>query len=150
MKVRKGFVSNSSSSSFIISDRYNEQEILDWVKAELKNMRKNKIYEAEIDYADYLKQQKCSKEEIDLKVHREIRYFTEKFSDENIDEQVCIHTVKDFNDFDLTDYFGTYLKKNKRAENYYVLYDNDDNFLNYIGESIAEHFNCAEYSLHMG
>ena len=32
MKIRKGFVSNSSSSSFIIDEKYSREEILNFVK----------------------------------------------------------------------------------------------------------------------
>ena len=49
MKIRNGFVSNSSSSSFIISNKYDKEEVIKFVKKVLIRTTEKKIEEVNKD-----------------------------------------------------------------------------------------------------
>lgn len=137
MKKRMGFVSNSSSSSFIISKEYNPEEIKAFVRKNLIAKTEKKIKEVEAKGDDNIF---CNWKEY-------IERLKEDISDENLDYNINVCTVKEFSDeWDLTEWYDL----DGIPEDDLVLYDNDDNVINWISDEIIEKYNVKEYCLHMG
>jgi hypothetical protein len=137
MKKRTGFVSNSSSSSFIISKEYNPEEIKAFVRKNLIAKTEKKIKEVESKGDDNVYSN--WKEYIEM--------LKEDISDENLDYNINVCTVKEFSDeWDLTEWYDL----TEIPEDDLVLYDNDDNVINWISDEIIEKYNVKEYCLHMG
>lgn len=133
MKIRQGFVSNSSSSSFIIrnvnnnelavynkSDKewyvWTAQDVLDWVKSMIK---------------------------------REYKRQNSTISEENLNECVKLDTVEHVKEkLDLPYWYAGCKLVNKDA---WVLYDTVDNFISYeLAKKIIKKFDIGTYDLHMG
>lgn len=137
MKKRMGFVSNSSSSSFIISKEYKPEEIKAFVRKNLIAKTEKKIKEVEAKGDDNIF---CNWKEY-------IERLKEDISDENLDYNINVCTVKEFSDeWDLTEWYDL----DGIPEDDLVLYDNDDNVINWISDEIIEKYNVKEYCLHMG
>lgn len=147
MKIRQGFVSNSSSSSFIIDKKYSKEEILNFVKGimiglftERINALSNKFVSVGINLSgkEY--------DEFAERMNKEIDYFKRNYSEENLDKIITVKKLSDWteDDFDITDYF----KKEDIGDNW-ILFDEDSNYLNWGLEPIIEHFKCDLYYEHM-
>lgn len=156
MKIRNGFVSNSSSSSFIITNDhvYNEkskewkvfrmQDFLDDVKNECRKYKENQVKYAK--RAVQMWNKNPSKEQVQQ--HRD--YMLDKFSEENLDKFIKIfpmHMAKDYLDMDYW-YSGS-----AQSCGLYVVCDTTDN---YIPEKVLyklfKKYNIPEYRYctHMG
>lgn len=161
MKIRQGFVSNSSSSSFIISDNlvYNKvdntydeldaEDILDAVKYEIRKYRDNKIKYAK----RYLKRySSCFKNDptaSDIGVYR--KGIQSWYSDKNIDEEIQVLPLDKAQDIirDLDYWYSKRVLQHGK----YIIFDKSDNFIpEKIARKIVKTFGIPydEYQTHMG
>lgn len=140
MKLRKGFVSNSSSSSFILSSVYDKQEIHDFVKKAFIQETEKRIAKMQQDVADG--------NPIIANWESYINRLKEDMSDKNLEPNINITTVQEYldNEWDLAEWY----EMSNIDKNDLILYDVDDNFLNWIDEQIITRFNVKDYCLHMG
>lgn len=157
MKFRQSFVSNSSSSSFIISDNlvynnvyntYDEldaEDILNAVKYEIRKYRDNKIKYAK----RYLKHYKDEPTAGDISDYR--KGIMARYSDKNIDEEIQVLPLDKAQDvIHNLDYWYS-----KRVLQYgqYIIFDKSDNFIpEKIAQKIIKTFDIPydEYQTHMG
>ena len=132
MKVRNGFISNSSSSCFIISKEFNKDEIINFVKAKyVEEMQK------------HIEETKINKEKWYTNWQDVIRWDEEKIK--QIDEIIEINSIENYlKDWDLDEWFD--IDKLDRED--YILFDNDNNILNWITEIIVEKFDVKNYCPH--
>lgn len=157
MKVRSGFVSNSSSSSFIISDNlvyvkdggfydeYNAEDILEAVKTEIRKYRDNKIKYAK----RYLKHYKDEPTEGDISDYR--KGIQSWYSDKNIDEEIQVLPLDKAQDIihDLDYWYSKRVLQHGK----YIIFDKSDNFIpEKIAQKIVKCFGIPydEYQTHMG
>ena len=157
MKVRSGFVSNSSSSSFIISDNlvyvkdggfydeYNAEDILEAVKTEIRKYRDNKIKYAK----RYLKHYKDEPTEGDISDYR--KGIQSWYSDKNIDEEIQVLPLDKAQDIihDLDYWYSKRVLQHGK----YIIFDKSDNFIpGKIAQKIVKCFDIPydEYQTHMG
>lgn len=138
MKTRIGFVSNSSSSSFIIPNKYTKEEIHDFVKAELFRATKRKIEEIKSRGDDNFV---SNWEEW-------IQSLYDDLKDENLEPNINITTVKEYleNEWDLSEWYNM----EEIQDDDLILYDVDDNYINWISDEIRDKFEVIDYCLHMG
>lgn len=138
MKIRNSFVSNSSSSSFIIPNKYSIQEIKDFVKDALIKATKAKIDEL----------QKRGDDNIISNWRENIEYFKEDIQPENLERNINVTTVKEYldNEWDLAEWYNM----DEIQDDDLILYDVDDNFINWIEKEIRNKFEVIDYTLHMG
>ena len=137
MKIRSSFVSNSSSSSFIINKKFIKEEIKQFVKAQLIKKTLERISEVEKEKETY-----CDNWE------EYIEFLKKDISDENIDYNINITTVQEYldNGWDLSEWYD--LDKLDLSD--WILHDIDDNFINWCSDEIISNFNVDAYCLHMG
>lgn len=157
MKIRSGFVSNSSSSSFIISDNlvyikdggfydeYNAEDILEAVKTEIRKYRDNKIKYAK----RYLKHYKDEPTESDISDYR--KGIQSWYSDKNIDEEIQVLPLNKAQDIihDLDYWYSKRVLQHGK----YIIFDKSDNFIpEKIAQKIVKCFGIPydEYQTHMG
>ena len=138
MKIRNSFVSNSSSSSFIIPNKYSIQEIKDFVKDALIKATKAKIDEL----------QKRGDDNIISNWRENIEYFKEDIQPENLERNINVTTVKEYldNEWDLAEWYNM----DEIQDDDLILYDVDDNVINWIEKEIRNKFEVIDYTLHMG
>lgn len=140
MKYRKGWVSNSSTSSFIIPSTYDKDEILTFVKATLVNETIKKIERIEADIKSGKPTWSNAKEYIER-----LRYeMTPAF----LDQHIKVATVKAYND-EWADLYE-WIEHGGFSEDDWVLYDTDDNVINWIEEEIVARYKVIDYCTHMG
>ena len=134
MKIRKGFVSNSSTSSFILPNKYDKTEIVEFVKSKIIEITKN--------YIEIAKRNKTE----DLKSY--INTLKEDILPEVLDNQINVKTVQEYQKEwdDLQEWYN--LENIKDTD--LVLYDTEDNFLNRITDNILEKYEVISYCTHMG
>ena len=157
MKIRSSFVSNSSSSSFIISDNlvynnvyntYDEldaEDILNAVKYEIRKYRDNKTKYAK----RYLKHYKDEPTEGDISDYR--KGIMTRYSDKNIDEEIQVLPLDKAQDVicDLDDWYSKRVLQHGK----YIIFDKSDNFIpEKIAQKIVKCFGIPydEYQTHMG
>lgn len=157
MKIRSGFVSNSSSSSFIISDNLvydkesktycecNAEDILEMVKYEIRKYRDNKIKYAK----RYLKHFKDEPTAGDISNYRQGVLAT--YSDEEIDEEIQVLPLNEAQKVigDLGYWYSGYVLQHGK----YIVFDKSDNFIpEKIARKIVKCFDIPydEYQTHMG
>lgn len=153
MKIRNGFISNSSSSSFIISKEYNKEDIMKYVKEQtLKGAVQYLLNDIKYtltskDYTSYTMEERVESCKRDL--DRFLRNYSEKEFN-----QIKISKVKEMfrsnnedADFDISEWY-----ENLKADNDdWIVYDEYDNFIpDNAGKKIIEKFKCIDYNLHMG
>lgn len=157
MKIRSGFVSNSSSSSFIISDNvvYNEvynvydevdaEDILNAVKYEIRKYRDNKIKYAK-RYLKHYKDEPTEGEISDYRKGVQVRY-----SDKNIDEEIQVLPLDKAQD--IVNDLDYWYSKRVLQRGKYIIFDKSDNFIpEKIAQKIVKTFGIPydEYQTHMG
>ena len=157
MKIRQGFISNSSSSSFIISDNlvynnvynaYDEldaEDILNAVKYEIRKYRDNKIKYAK----RYLKHYKDEPTADDINNYR--KGIIARYSNENIDEEIQVLPLDKVEDV-IHDLDYWYSKRVLQLGEY-IIFDKSDNFIpEKIARKIVKCFGIPydEYQTHMG
>lgn len=157
MKIRSSFVSNSSSSSFIISDNlvYNKvynaydeldaEDILNAVKYEIRKYRDNKTKYAK----RYLKHYKDEPTEGDISDYR--KGIMTRYSDKNIDEEIQVLPLDKAQDVirDLDYWYSKRVLQHGK----YIIFDKSDNFIpEKIAQKIVKYFGIPydEYQTHMG
>lgn len=135
MKIRNGFVSNSSSSSFIISGNENAEEVLSYVETLYKTRTEEQIkqykeYEGSIDYSNL------------------VSYLEKTLSKDFVDKNILVETVEQYQKHwaDLEEYFSEEECFNPAN---LVLYDLEDNMLNWLDEEIENKFCVIDRCLHM-
>ena len=162
MKVRNGFVSNSSSSSFIIdnmledengayrdlykedkkeggyyADRWTVDDIKAWVKLQIKKDLEKEYSRAKngLDSGDY-SEYDCNRIKADLE------YF-----DEHADEEIYMEPTEHCTSTDFNYWYPGYLK----ASWNYILGCKSDNFIpDRVCKKIIKKFDVYHYDLHMG
>ena len=129
MKIRQGFVSNSSTSSFILPYDTDKEKVLKFCKERLKKSFEHRI--------ERLKETKFISNWED-----NIRWLQEDI--DNLDKTVKICAIKDY-EWDLSEWFNL----DDFCGIDLVLYDEDDNILNCITEEIVENFKVLDYKTHI-
>jgi len=146
MKLRNGFVSNSSSSSFIIDDKFSKEEILSFVKGLLIGRGSERLWNLSqkkpslcLPSREYEEKAKVWKEEYNR--------IQSDYTKETLDKVVAVKKLSEWDedDFDLTEYYNL----DKINPSSWVLYDTDSNYLNWSTDEIIEYFNCKNYCEHM-
>lgn len=130
MKIRKGFISNSSSSSFILPRDIDINEVKEFCKNTLIKETEKVIKKVEKTHLP------SNWEEYNARLKEDIK-------PENLERNINIKKVKDI-DWDLSEWFS-----NLDPEDY-VLYDEDDNYLNWIDSQLIRKYHIERYVLHMG
>lgn len=155
MKIRKGFVSNSSSSSFIIDSKYSKDEILSFAK----QITRETAIDKTLQDVDYILKDNATKynyasepwAERQVRAIRDIISLGSKYDDRYLNSNIRISTVdklktEEHPDINLDEWYNTDLN----AEDY-VLYDTYDNFIpDGACEKIINKFKCTVYNTHMG
>ena len=131
MKIRKSFVSNSSSSSFILPEGVDTEEVLSYCKKEIAE-----CFSQRIDEIKMLKDKYCSNWE-DV-----IGYYQEDIK--NLSDTIKICQVKDCW-LDISEDIGD----GKYTQDSLILYDTEDNILNCIYEKIVEKYGVKYYACHI-
>lgn len=133
MKVRNGFVSNSSSSSFIINCDFNDVAVA---------YNKNYGYHEEWTPNDILNWVKSM-------VKREYKREGRNLSEDFINENIKIGTVKELSEeLDLPYWYAGRLL---HYDSDFVVYDTCDNLISdEVGKKIAKKFDVRAYEMHMG
>ena len=133
MKIRQGFVSNSSSSSFIITN-VNNNEVTVYNKRE----KDFEVWTAQ-DILDWVKSM----------IKRECKRNNENISDASIDKWIKIDTVSNVKEkLNLSYWYAGYQIQDD--ENL-VLYDTVDNFISdELSDKICKKFDIKYYHPHMG
>lgn len=130
MKIRKGFISNSSSSSFILPKGIDINEVKEFCKNTLIKETEKVIKKVEKTHLP------SNWEEYSARLREDIR-------PENLERNINIKKVKDI-DWDLSEWY-----RELNPEDY-VLFDEDDNYLNWINEQLIRKYHIERYVLHMG
>ena len=157
MKIRNGFISNSSSSSFIISGKYDAEKILKFAKeqsykSEIKSVVDYTLFDV---YSKYNKKSRPIAERIKHAKESLDRIACE-YNEKELDENIKITTVGEMkrsnnsnSDFDIEDWYENTISN--FADTDLVLYDLYDNYIPYdAGEKIIKKFNPIDYNTHMG
>ena len=130
MKIRNGFISNSSSSSFVIDKVHSKNIILKFTKelfVKRSKERIDKILKSKNNYCDNY---------LDV-----VQYIKNDIT--NIDKLIKIEPIKDIK-WDLSEYFDL----NTLDKDDWLLYDTEDNILNWLDEEIELRFNVKDRILH--
>ena len=131
MKIRNCFVSNSSSSSFVLPDNLNKQEVLEFCKEKITNVLKMNI-----SYIEEMRGCYCSNWKELIAIYNE--------DIENLDKNIEILPYKSIG-WDLSEYFDT----TKFNPDTLILFDNDDNLLNTIKDDIIGKYKVIDYACHI-
>lgn len=157
MKIRSSFVSNSSSSSFIVSNNvvydnvdktyyeYDAEDILETVKDEVRKYRDNQIKYAK-RYLKHYKDEPTAGEISDYRKGVQAQY-----SDENIDEE--IHVLPPDKAQDIIGDLDYWYSKRVLRHGRYIIFDKSDNFIpEKVARKIVKIFGIPydEYQTHMG
>lgn len=161
MKVRNGFVSNSSSSSFIIDscdlynfktgEDYTPEDIFYQVKKMIQKYRDNGIKNARKEAEKAVEEYK--KWDYDTTVEEQLKSIIqhyERFSDDAIDSYIKVAYIKDENDDNWLDYWYA---KRSLSDNNIIIMDTVDNFISEkLAKKIIKKYNVGDrdYHLHMG
>lgn len=162
MKVRQGFVSNSSSSSFIIEgtwirhprsgrdENITIESVKKYVYQAIRQWRNKGIRKAEkyITSEPYYKG--LTKKELHDKIENEKRYY-EYRNDKALEKEISIKPFKKAKK-DLEGWYDSRVLNNMLMEAI-VIQDHSDNFIpETVAKKIIKHYDISEdeYNLHMG
>lgn len=162
MKVRQGFVSNSSSSSFIIEgtwirhprsgrdENITIESVKKYVYQAIRQWRNKGIRKAEkyITSKPYYKG--LTKKELHDKIENEKRYY-EYRNDKALEKEISIRSFKKVKK-DLEGWYDSRVLNNMLMEAI-VIQDHSDNFIpETVAKKIIKHYDISEdeYNLHMG
>lgn len=155
MKIRNGFVSNSSSSSFIISDsylydaeknsyvEYSEEDFVFEMKQMIKRWKKNRIKN---DKAKLRQDPNYQGEKLEKVLNEVVDYYEKRWSDSELNEGITCVKI----DTELLDDLAYFYPKNCLSENYLVL-QGADNLIPYsVANKFVRRFGIDDYNMHMG
>lgn len=162
MKIRQGFVSNSSSSSFIIEgtwirhprsgrdENITIESVKKYVYQAIRQWRNKGIRKAEkyITSEPYYKG--LTKKELHDKIENEKRYY-EYRNDKALEKEISIKPFKKVKK-DLEGWYDSRMLDNMLMEAI-VIQDRSDNFIpETVAKKIIKHYDISEdeYNLHMG
>lgn len=157
MKIRNGFVSNSSSSSFIIDGKYNSNKVLEYAKEQTRIAAIDRF----LDDAEYtLKDEGHTKykyestpwTERQLSVIKDVLSLDYRYSDRLLNDDIRIKTVGELRRLDEPDInIDEWYEGYDIPDDALVLYDIYDNFIpEEACEKIIKKFKCEIYNTHMG
>lgn len=162
MKVRNGFVSNSSSSSFIISGSKKPRDVFEYAKKQTLQA----IIEHTLNDVEFVLKGGCEKygkkpesieervAEVDLMLNRLIKDYN--YYLKTVNKDIKISTVREMkrsvnnnSDFNIEEWYEGSM--DKFADNDIVLYDTYDNFIPYRAcDKIIKKYKPIDYNTHMG
>ena len=138
MKIRSGFVSNSSSSSFIIDN----------IDKDIKD-----VFIKDKDTKEYLCEEWTKDDIIDWitsMIKREGKRNNEEITKEDIKENISLYNLSDevIKEYDLTFWYAG--RELQFPEQKWLLYG-EDGYISYeLAKKIIKKFNVNSYHLHMG
>ena len=147
MKIRQGFISNSSSSSFIIGNETDKEKILKDVKAMMKRYKNRRVKEIKKHFEE--NPYNWTPEKLEEELQRSIVMVEGRYSDEWLDAYVHVDTIKDCSEKVDLDYWhaGCYLA----YPNELVIYDDMDNYIpEKVAEKIVKKYYVKSACTHMG
>lgn len=149
MKIRQGFVSNSSSSSFIISSEYDKDTVLQYAKEQARYA----AIERFIADAKYILKDKDNHygtwEERQLYVLKKLVYLGDRYDDPRLCS-IDITTVGELKNKECPPFCIDEWYSNLKDTDL-VLFDYSDNFIpEEACEKIIKKFKCENYNTHMG
>ncbi len=138
-KFRQGFVSNSSSSSFILNDTfYTKEEVKKYLYKVLKNYAKKQIKY----YEERLKQEPDKQW-----ITNYLNNYKAMLDDEYLDKHIKIETIKDL--YQDLEYWYSPRALSERED--LVIMDDIDNFIpEEVAKKIIKKYFVYDYCLHMG
>lgn len=139
MKIRQGFISNSSSSSFIIQKFYDKEEVKKYLYTILKNYANKEIKSIQERFDNG----KITQKEYEWLYGHYTMYSDNKY----LDEYIKIGTIKEYMQ-DLEYWYAPYILNHKDD---LVVQDYVDNFIpEEIAKKLIKKFEIRDYNLHMG
>lgn len=140
-KVRNGFVSNSSSSSFLVHSA--ELSSIEYIKEFVFDEMK-KYFKEQIEYLQKDIQELGNG--INNWRSNLLNYYIEMLKDENLDKNLFFGTTEEY----MSDIINWY-KIHDINEAEYVIMDIYDNFIpDEVAKKIIDKFYIRDYNLHMG
>lgn len=152
MKIRNGYVSNSSSSSFIISGENNPKSVLEYARRQTYKAEVNAVVDWTL-FNDY--SSRPIKDRV-KHAHESLNAIARDYNEKELGKNIKITTVGEMkrsnnqkSDFDIEEWYeGTI---DKFADTDLVLYDTYDNYIpERACNKIIKKYKPIDYNTHMG